>query len=109
MMLTIDQEVLNAVSDDWESLEQIYRSITLEFSSERYSPDDPASFYWRDSGRGFSLPQISECIERLVREGLLKARREDGSFVDSVADGEVLRCWFFASDLGRQWLNDSIA
>ncbi len=109
MILTIDQEVLNAVSDDWESLEQIYRSITLDFSAERYSANDPTSFYWRDSGRGFSLTQISETIERLVRDGLLKARREDGIFVDSVADGEVLQCWFFVSDAGREWLVNSIS
>ncbi len=109
MILTLEQEVLNAASDDWESLEQIYRSIALDFSAEHYSADNRASYYWRDSGRGFSLSQISDAIQRLVGDGLLKAKREDGTSVNTVANGEVLQCWFLISDSGREWLNSSIS
>ena len=33
--------ILNATADDFEDLEQIYRSICLDFSADRYDRSDP--------------------------------------------------------------------
>jgi hypothetical protein len=57
MMLTeTERLVLNAAADDIENLEQIYRSVSLEFSAENYEPDNPQAFYWRER-----QPPIPEC------------------------------------------------
>ena len=108
MNLTVEQEVLNAASDDWESLEQIYRSVCLDFSAENYVPDDPTAFYWRDSNRGFSLAQLAEATIQLVDSEMLQARLEDGTFVATVSENQLWRCWFKTSEKGKQALHDSI-
>ena len=109
MNLTVEQEILNAASDDWESLEQIYRSVCLEFSAENYVPDDPSAFYWRDSNRGISLAQIADATVQLVESGLLQARVEDGTFIPQIAGDQLWRCWYKSSEKGRQTLLDSVS
>ena len=104
MSMTLDQEILNATSDDWEALEQIYQSVCLDFSSENNEKDGPNSFYWRENGRGFLLSQVADSMKRLVSTGLLLARREDGNFVASVSGDDVWRCWFRVSEIGREEL-----
>ncbi len=109
MNLTVEQEILNAASDDWESVEQIYRSVCLEFSAENYVPDDPSAFYWRESNRGISLAQIADATVQLVVSGLLQARAEDGTFVPTISGDQLWRCWYKSSEKGRQILLDSVS
>ncbi len=109
MNLTVEQEVLNAASDDWESLEQIYRSVCLEFSAENYVPDDPSAYYWRESNRGISLAQLANATIQLVNNGLLHARLEDGAFLSNVSGNQLWQCWFKATDAGRKVLVDETA
>jgi hypothetical protein len=56
--------VLNAATADFEDLKRIYRSVSVEFSSERYEPADPNSFYWREAREAVSLLQKSLIASR---------------------------------------------
>ena len=108
MNLTIEQEILNATSDDWESLEQIYRSVCLEFSSENYVSGDPTLFYLRDNSRGISLAQIADTTIQLVGAGMLNSRCEDGSFLQTISGDQAWKCWYKVSSKGHKALLDSI-
>jgi hypothetical protein len=93
--------VLNATADDAENLEQIYRSIALEFSPAHYHPTDPKAYYWREARPPVLLSEIADAILSLVARGLLnprwdpadQSRRDDLSY--------VWRAWFELSPEGR--------
>lgn len=101
----LDRRVLNAAVDDFESLEQIYRSLCLEFSAEEYNASEPRSFYWREATSAPLLAEIAEAIRGLVAKSLLEARREDGSKVTTVDDLSIVwNGWFRTTDRGRESL-----
>ena len=104
MTLTVAQEILNATSDDWESLEDIYRSICLEFCSEFSQPDCAKPRYWRESDWAIPLADIAEGTLHLTETGLLEARREDGTMITKVSSEAVWRCWFHITEKGRSAL-----
>jgi hypothetical protein len=76
-------EVLNAAGDDFENLDQIYRLVCTDFSSERDQPDDPTASWGRDRTGVPSLTEIADVIWPLVNAGLLEARTETGQPGDS--------------------------
>ena len=95
---SIEQLVVNAASDDFENLEQIYRSISLEFSSENFKPTDPKSFYWREAPDAPSLGAVADAIQKLTVEGLLQARTESGAALNPQGDSKfVWQAWFHAT------------
>jgi hypothetical protein len=96
----IEQLVLGAASDDFENLEQIYRSLCLEFSPEKYKPSDPKSFYWREATNAPSLAEIADAIRILTVEGLLEGRTESGAAPNPQGDPAfVWRAWFRATNI----------
>lgn len=83
--------VLNSTADDFEDLEQIYRSINLEFCPQ----ESGASLHWRDAKDRVSLADIADCIRDLVDQGLLTARMVDtGSPPDRHDLTYVWKAWF---------------
>jgi hypothetical protein len=88
--------ILEATSDDFEDLEQIYRSICLEFSPERYDLADPNAFYWRESADRIRLGDLIDNLKALVDEGLLRVRVPDSDEPpDTSGDLSYLwRGWF---------------
>lgn len=95
--------VLNATSDDFENLEQIYRSICLEFSAERYDPSDPQSFYWREGADAVPLSEIVEALRFLVDHHMLSARLPQGDIVAPLSNelSYLWRAWFGITAAGR--------
>ncbi len=95
--------ILNATADDYEDLEQIYRSICLEFSSERYKPSDPTSFYWRQAKDPVALSEIVDNLRLLVNDGLLAVKMADsGVLPDTSNDLSYLwQGWFRVTPKGR--------
>lgn len=73
----VQRLILGAASDDFEDLEQIYRSICLEFSPERYDPNDPNAFYWRESADRVRLEEVLDNLKTLVDRGLLRVKLPD--------------------------------
>lgn len=104
--MTIEQEILNAAADDWESLEQIYRLVSLEFSADNYDPENPNSYYWRERQPPVLLANIADAVPCLVQSGLLTARREDGTVIMTMSGNDLWHCWFRVSDAGRAALID---
>lgn len=101
--------VLNTTADDFEDLEQIYRSISLEFSAERYDPSDPESFYWREGADAVPFSEIVEALRFLVDQKMLSARLSNGDpVVHPDSDLSYLwRAWFGITDAGRTALSSS--
>lgn len=106
---TTQWRVLNATADDFENLEQIYRSLCLEFSSENYEASDRRMFYWRESADAVPLVEIVDAIRSLVDKGLLSVRLPQGdSFTIRSNDLSYLwRGWFTMTDAGRALLGQS--
>jgi hypothetical protein len=105
LVLTKTQwKVLNATADDYEDLEQIYKSICLEFSSDRYDPSDPNSFYWRAAADRVLLAEIADCIRSLVDQRLLTVRMtESGGPPSSYSDlSYVWKGWFQMTAQARE-------
>ena len=101
--------ILNATADDYEDLEQVYRSIGLEFSSERYDPSDPSSFYWREAKDRVSLSDIVDSLQLLVNKGLLAVKLADREVSpDTKNDLSYLwRGWFKITPKGKEILLSS--
>lgn len=99
----IQRRILNAVADDYENLEQIYRSMCLTLSSHNYRPSDPNAFYWREAEDAVTLSEIIEGIRVLVESGLLSVRLpESGAYTPTSQDVSYLwRGWFTVSEKGR--------
>jgi hypothetical protein len=96
--------VLGCGGDDWEDLEQLYLSLSLEFSAERYDPSNPDAYYWRESHSGPRLSDIADTVLQLIREGLLSARSADGEEIRSIERdlSLVWKGWFRTTDAGRR-------
>jgi hypothetical protein len=88
--------VLNSTADDFEDLERIYRSISLEQSFEGHDGSSPDFLCWRDAKGAPSLAEIADCIRSLVAQGLLTIRMPDtGAPPDSQSDlSYVWKGWF---------------
>lgn len=99
----VQRLILDAASDDFEDLEQIYRSICLEFSPERYDPADPRAFYWRESADRVRLEEIVDNLRALVDRGLLRVKLPDREAPpDTTADLSYLwHGWFGLTPEGR--------
>ena len=108
MRMTIEQEVLNAACDDWENLEQMYRSIVFEFVADDYDATDPRTYCWRDRQSGFTLAGIVDCIAKLVEMGMLDGRAEDGKAKIDVSNEKIAMCWFKISQSGMEYLENSM-
>jgi hypothetical protein len=100
--------VLNATADDFENLEQIYRSMALEFSAERYSTSDTKAFYWRESADCVPLSEIVEAVRFLVDHHMLSIRLSEGEFVSPASDdfSYLWRAWFGITVAGRNALEE---
>jgi hypothetical protein len=103
--------VLDSTADDWENLEQIYRSVCLEFSAENYNPADAKSFYWRESSAQIQLSDVIDELRSLVEGGLMTVRNPDGSDLkDFRSDLSYLwRGWFKMTPEGRARLDEADA
>jgi hypothetical protein len=101
--------VLNATADDFEDLERIYRSLSLEFSPGKYDPSDPSSFYWREAKDCVPLAEIADCVRDLVDRGLLSVKLQDecGTSYTRTDPSYVWRGWFqmtpYARTLVESW------
>jgi len=104
LLTTIQMAILNAVVDDYEDLERLYRSLCLEFSSENYRPDDPSAFYWREGQTGLSLAELADNIIRLVEKGYLEVRMPDVGQQLGADCSFVWKGWFGLTDSGKAYL-----
>ena len=96
---SIERLVLDAASDDFESLENVYRSISLEFSAKNYKQSDPKAFYLHAP----LLAEIADAIKKLTVEGLLEARAEDGAPPNPLEDSAfVWLAWFRTTKEGLE-------
>lgn len=106
-LTSLEFEVLTATMDDVESLEQIYSLLALEFSAENYRPSDPNAFYLRRAKDAPVLEEIADAITKLMAQGLLAARREDGSHVTGLDELSIVwKGWFYPTEQGRELLQD---
>jgi hypothetical protein len=104
----IERLVLEAASDDFENLEHIYRSISLEFSAKKFKPADPNSFYWREAVNAPPLTQIADAIKILASEGFLESRTESGTTPSTEGDSAfVWRAWFHTTKDAMSLLRSS--
>lgn len=93
--------VLNAASDDYENLEQIYRSLVLEFSPDNYDPLKTNFFGWREAADAPSLSKLADAIKLLTNKGLLAGRTENGMPIAIPFDSSVVwQGWFRTTELG---------
>ena len=102
--MTTDQEIINAASDDWESLDQIFISIRFEYASDIDCKRSPRAHYWRERNPGVTLSELIGSIQRLVRDGFLDVRLADRSAARSVEPEQVVGGWFRTTEAGRQSL-----
>ena len=95
--------ILNATADDFEDLEQIYRSICLEFSAERYDRSDPKAFYWREGADAVPLSEIVDALRFLIDHDMLSARLPEGDIVAPLSNelSYLWRAWFGITAAGR--------
>jgi hypothetical protein len=100
-----ESDVLNAMADDIENLEQIYKSLALEFSPENYQSGDVSAFYWRQREPQIFLADIADALTTLTRKGLLTVRLEDGQAISSGFE-YAWQGWFGLTQLGRAMLID---
>jgi hypothetical protein len=100
----VQRLILDAAADDFEDLEQIYRSICLEFSPERYDPSDPNAFYWREPADRVRLEEVVDNLKALVDRRLLCVRLPDSDAPpDTSSDLTYLwRGWFGLTPEGRE-------
>jgi hypothetical protein len=106
--MTVEQEVLNSACDDWENLEQIYRSIVFEFFEENYDPNDAQTYYWRDRQTGLTLASIIGCVVKLVETRMLDARTENGEETIVVNIANIAEVWLKSSSSGMEYLRASL-
>lgn len=99
--MNLDLEILNAASDDWESLDQLFLSVRLEFDSDSYNQADTASARWKERDPTILLSEMAKVIKRLVKNEELQARREDRSVAYECSGDDVLAGWFHISLKGR--------
>jgi hypothetical protein len=108
MTMTIEQEVLNATCDDWESLDQILLAVRFEFASEHYNPEQADIHYWRDRNPTVTLDEIVKTIKSLVQQGQMDARLADRTSTATISSEEVISSWFRITDAGRSVLKEVV-
>lgn len=102
----VDREILNSLSDDMENLEQIYRSICLEFSAESYGRTGEG-FYWREARHAIPLSDLADALSGLLDRGLVEALLEghDRPITHTGDRGFLCRAWYRLTPLGRATLS----
>ena len=106
-MITESQfAIMNALSDDFENLEQIFKSICLDFSGEAFDPSNANLFYWRESEYSLPLATIADDLVSLWTMKLVDCRMEHDSIVVKEAGNYafVWKGWFGLTQEGRQLL-----
>jgi hypothetical protein len=102
----IEREILDATADDVENLEQIYRTVTLQFVECPSGSGGPllTPGYFRERADSFPLSSVANAIPRLVGKGLLRpVMDEDGHPWEDDADiTMVWRAWFGMTDEGKR-------
>jgi hypothetical protein len=99
---TIEQLVLGTATDDYENLEQLYRSLCLDFSAENYDASNEQCFYWRAGVDAPPLSELADAVRKLVTRGLLEGRWDDGRPIAPDDDPSfVWQGWFRTSNAGR--------
>ena len=103
MLTSIQLAILNAMADDLENLEQIYKSVCLEFSSEQFDPSNPGSFYWRAATNGWLLSEVADNLVTLFDYGFIECRLHGKpGFLHVPQDlSFVWRGWFQMTVKGR--------
>lgn len=106
-MTEVDFEVLNAASDDWESIEQIFISVRFEFDSTNRDQDSTGVNVWRERNTGMALTEIAVAIDRMVKSGFLNARLESGAETNSALTDLAVPCWFKTTERGIAMLESA--
>jgi hypothetical protein len=96
----VDYEVLNAASDDWESIEHIFISVRFDFDSTNRDHATQGANVWRERNNGITLSDVAAAIDRMVKRGLLIARLESGEVTNSALTDLAVPCWFKATERG---------
>ena len=104
-LTNFEAEVLNAVADDVENLEHIYKSLALDFSAENYQSGDVSAFYWRQREPQIFLADIADALITLTQKGLLTVRLEDGQAIVTGFE-YAWQGWFGLTQWGRAMLID---
>ena len=96
--------VLDAVADDVENLEQIYRAVALEFVEDESVPRGPklTAGYWQERNDAILLSDVAAAMVRLVAQGLLEpVMDENGNpWRNTDHPSMVWRAWFRITKLG---------
>jgi len=101
----LEAEVLNAMADDVENLEQIYKAVSLQFFSENYQFDDPRTYGWREREPTVFLSEIADTLVTLMGRGMVSVRLEDDQPYPSGLE-YIWRGWFGMTPLGKALWND---
>lgn len=99
----IDWQILDAVADDWENLEQVYQMICFDFSAEIYENHGSGAFFLRPTPHAPLLEEIADRICALVEAGLLEVRLDgqDVTALDLNDRSYVWRGWFQMTARGK--------
>jgi hypothetical protein len=94
--------VLNSTADDWENLEQIYRSVCLEYLPD-ISGSSPGSLCWRQGRFFIELSEVVDALQSVVEEGLMAVKSSDGKDVEDFRRdlSYLWRGWFKMTPEGR--------
>ncbi|MCH7725750.1 MAG: hypothetical protein IH991_04610 [Planctomycetes bacterium] len=108
-LTTTELLILNAASDDFENLEQLYRSLSLQFSAENYDPTNPQSFYWREATHAPQLCELANAIIKLVEQGSLEGKSEDGKIINHICDASLVwQGWFRTTQSGLDVIGSDV-
>lgn len=100
----IEAFVLNSMVDDCENLEQIYKSIAFEFSSDLHEVN-PKSFYLRPNKEfSYSLDIVIETLIKFVNEGIISIRNPE-DINKNINNSFIWKCWFDLTEKGKLLLN----
>ena len=100
----VDYEVLDAASDDWESIEDIFLFVRFDLVTVQHERADGNAMYWRERNKEISLWDIARSIDRMVQSGRMFARLEDGTITPTPPKGLCTECWYKTTDAGRSEL-----
>ena len=105
MLTKIEWEVLNAVADDMENLEQIYRIVFLEYFDEsRGGISGSAAGCWRAREPLITLSDAADALLMLTNRGcLVPVMDENGNPWTKGDDATMVwRAWFRMTDTGMR-------
>ena len=100
-------EVLNALADDWEDLEQIYSMVCFDFSSEGYEARGDGAYYLRPTKGAPMLRDLAERVCELAEAGLLEVRLDKAPVANLLDRTYVWRGWFRMNPAGRKAWEES--